>query len=264
MARKIPPQKPGGPTGIKRTEAKSGQIYYFEGGKRIPAARGAKQYVRQNFDTIDPDRLTKQEQRSYRARLTAESNKEQMQERASQNFRFGGRFIPKYLRSIMEALEMISKDSSRELKKEFPAVKDYGDLIKKINEFPLRVEIPETSIGLPNERRGRVEMKSVIDIAEALDKEGSLYCDLNLVVITAPLVDDEFNQVQAGGEVITNRIEALTKIREWEENKADAERVFDPSAAFIRFTHFGQIDAENGTFTIDLNDSPEPDVQRSP
>jgi len=263
MARKKEPKQ----LALKRTEAKSGQIYYFEGGKRIPAARGAKQYVRQNFDTIDPDRLTrltKQEQRSYRARLTAESNKEQIQERASQNFRFGGRFIPKYLKSILQALEMISKDSNRELKKEFPAVKDYGDLIKKINEFPLRVEIPETSIGLPNEKRGRVEMKSVIDIAEALDKEGSLYCDLNLVVITAPLIDDEFNQVQAGGEVITNRIEALTKIREWEENKASAEKAFDPSAAFIRFTHFGQIDAENGTLTIDLNDSPKPDVQRSP
>jgi len=259
MARKTEPKQ----LALKRTEAKSGQIYYFEGGKRIPAARGAKQYVRQNFDTIDPDRLTRQEQRSYRARLTAESNKEQIQERASQNFRFGGRFIPKYLKSILQALELISDKSNRELKKEFPAVTNYGDLIKKINEFPLRVEIPETSIGLPNERRGRVEMKSVIDIAEALDKEGSLYCDLDLIVITAPLVDDEFNQAQAGGEVITNRIEALTKIREWEENKADAEQAFDPTAAFISFTHFGQIDAENGTITIDLNDS-QKDVQNSP
>lgn len=263
MARKTSPQKPGGPTGIKRTEAKSGQIYYFEGGKRIPAAKGAKQYVRQNFSTIDPDRLTKQEQRSYRARLTAEANKAEIQSRASQGFRFGGRFIPKYLRSIMEALNLINKDSNRELKKEFPAVTNYGDLIKKINEFPLRVEIPETSIGLPNERRGRVEMKSVIDIAEQLDKEGSLYCDLDLIVITAPLVDDEFNLIQPGGEVITNRIEALTKIREWEENQADAEKAFDPTAAFISFTHFGQIDAENGTITIDLNDS-QKDVQNSP
>jgi hypothetical protein len=106
-------------------------------------------------------------------------------------------------------------------------------------------------------------MKSVIDIAEALDKKGSLYCDLDLIVITAPLVDGEFNQVQAGGEVITNRIEALTKIREWEENKASAEKAFDPTAAFISFTHFGQIDAENGTITIDLNDS-QKDVQNSP
>jgi hypothetical protein len=263
MARKIPPQKPGGPTGIKRTEAKSGQIYYFEGGKRIPAARGAKQYVRQNFDTIDPDRLTKQEQRSYRARLTAESNKEQIQERASQNFRFGGRFIPKYLRSIMEALELISDKSNRELKKEFPAVTNYGDLIKKINEFPLTVEVPYTAIGLPNERRNRIDFESVIDIVERLDKGADVFCDLNLVVITAPIVDDEFNQVQAGGEVITDRIEALTKIREWEENKASAEKAFDPSAAFIKFFHFGQMDAEAGTLTIDLRES-QFEVQSSP
>ena len=263
MARKTPSQKPGGPTGIKRTEAKSGQIYYFEGGKRIPAAKGAKQYVRQNFSTIDPDRLTKQEQRSYRARLTAEANKAEIQSRASQGFRFGGRFIPKYLRSIMEALEMISKDSNRELKKEFPAVKNYGDLIKKINEFPLRTEIPFTAIGLPNERRNRVELESVIDIAEKLNKKDSLYCDLNLVVITAPIVDDDFNLIQKGGEVVTNRIDALTKIREWEESIADAEKAFDPTAAFIKFFHFGQIDAENGTITIDLNDS-QKDVQNSP
>jgi len=263
MARKIPPQKPGGPTGIKRTEAKSGQIYYFEGGKRIPAARGAKQYVRQNFDTIDPDRLTKQEQRSYRARLTAESNKEQIQERASQNFRFGGRFIPKYLKSILQALELISDKSNRELKKEFPAVTNYGDLIKKINEFPLTVEVPYTAIGLPNERRNRIDFESVIDIVERLDKGADVFCDLNLVVITAPIVDDEFNQVQAGGEVITDRIEALTKIREWEENKASAEKAFDPSAAFIRFFHFGQMDAEAGTLTIDLRES-QYEVQSSP
>ena len=158
---------------------------------------------------------------------------------------------------------MIDKDSNRELKKEFPAVRDYGDLIKKINEFPLTVEIPYTAIGLPNERRNRVEFESIIDIVERVNKKNSLYCDLDLVVITAPLLDDEFKVIQPGGEVITNRIEALTKIREWEESIADAEKKYDPTVAYITFQHFGEIDAETGTITIDLRESDD-DPQNSP
>ena len=46
----------GATPGLKRTEAKSGQIYYFQDGKRIPAAKGSKEYVKQNFNTIDPER----------------------------------------------------------------------------------------------------------------------------------------------------------------------------------------------------------------
>ena len=58
--------------GLKRVEARSGQTYYFENGKRINAKTGAKKYVARFFEqikTLSPETfaaLTEGERRSFR------------------------------------------------------------------------------------------------------------------------------------------------------------------------------------------------------
>jgi hypothetical protein len=69
---------------IRRTLGRDGRIYYFNNrGRRLPESRGARQWVRENRDSVTTSQLSPREQRSFRA-----------SQRASQQFRFEGRFIP--------------------------------------------------------------------------------------------------------------------------------------------------------------------------
>jgi hypothetical protein len=69
---------------IRRTLGRDGRVYYFNNrGRRIPESRGARQWVRENRDSVTTSQLSPREQRSFRA-----------SQRASQQFRFEGRFIP--------------------------------------------------------------------------------------------------------------------------------------------------------------------------
>ena len=73
---------------IKRVVAANGQVLYFKSGKRIPAKKGAKLFVKENAQqirggSIPLDLLTKQEQLSY-----------QGQNRASKYWRYKGRILP--------------------------------------------------------------------------------------------------------------------------------------------------------------------------
>lgn len=69
---------------IRRTVGRDGRTYYFNNrGRRIPETRGARQWVRENRDSVTPNQLTQREQRSFNAGA-----------RAANQFRFEGRFIP--------------------------------------------------------------------------------------------------------------------------------------------------------------------------
>lgn len=69
---------------IRRTLGRDGRTYYFNNrGRRIPETRGARQWVRENRDSVTTNQLTPREQRSFNAGA-----------RAANQFRFEGRFIP--------------------------------------------------------------------------------------------------------------------------------------------------------------------------
>ena len=69
---------------IRRTVGRDGRTYYFNNrGRRVPETRGARQWVRENRDSVTPTQLTPREQRSFNAGT-----------RASNQFRFEGRFVP--------------------------------------------------------------------------------------------------------------------------------------------------------------------------
>lgn len=69
---------------IRRTVGRDGRVYYFNNrGQRLSDRSGARRYVRENFEQIDRTSLTPREQRSFAA-----------SERARNQYRFDGRFVP--------------------------------------------------------------------------------------------------------------------------------------------------------------------------
>jgi len=69
---------------IRRTVGRNGRVYYFNNrGRRMSESRGARAWVRENRDSVTPSILTPREQRSFRA-----------SQRAANQFRFEGRFVP--------------------------------------------------------------------------------------------------------------------------------------------------------------------------
>jgi len=68
----------------RRTQGRDGRVYYFNNrGQRLSDRTGARRYVRENFQEIDRNILTPREQRSFNA-----------SQRARNQFRFDGRFVP--------------------------------------------------------------------------------------------------------------------------------------------------------------------------
>jgi len=235
-------KKPVQGKAVKRTVARSGQIYYFEAGKRIPAAKGATKWVKENFSKAEKSNLSEQELRSFRAQDAARKGAEKIKAAAEKRVRFGGKFVPKYLQTILEELKLVGK-KERELKREFPDVRNYGDLLKRIKALvPKTAVIPETEYGLPNEKRRRTTFEGIIDIAEQISND-PIYSQLKLMVI------DE------RGNIAEGKVAALQMIRDWEIEKIEEIMAREKNAAFVSFGHFGQIDVETGQVWIDLRDS---------
>ena len=243
---------------IKRTVASSGQVYYFQGGKRIPAAKAVTKWVRQNFDAIERSKLTEREIKSFRAQEAARKGSEKIRAAAEKRLRFGGKFVNRCLRLILERLQLIGPTSNRDLKKEFPDTKTYGDLLKKIKSQLSEVVIDPTEWGLPG-TRGRETYESVIDMAERLfgnDRRNTIadpiYGELTLVVV------DERGVEHRG------KVPALEAVRDFEVEIIKQIMDTDQSAAFVRFEHTGEIDPETCEFVIDLRKTPYPDPMTSP
>lgn len=223
---------------IKRTVASSGQVYYFQGGKRIPAAKAATKWVKQNFDSIQRSKLTEREIKSFRAQEAARKGSEKIRAAAAQKIRFGGKFVPKYLQTILETLKLAAP--GQELKKEFPDVSTYGDLLQRIQRLvPSTAIIPETEYGLPSEKRRRVQFEGIIDIAERIS-EDPLLNRLNLVVFDERAIE------------YRGRVNALEAVRAWEIEKIEEIMSADKDAAYVSFGHYGEIDVATGTVLIDL------------
>lgn len=226
---------------VKRTIAKNGQAYYYAGKQRLNTKTGASKYVEQNFPSLSPESLTKQELRSFRSKEAGLRNSELFREQLQSRFRFKGRMIPKYLQLVLnEAVLQLVGTDEKELTKVFPDVKSYGELLKKAQSILSPVVLNPTEYGLPNLKRNRVEVENVIDIARRIDEE-EVYRLLTLQVKTK------------SGELIVGRIAGLQAIRDYEILEIDELMKQGGNPAYVKFRHTGEIDVENKTLTIDLN-----------
>lgn len=244
--------------GIKRVEARNGQTYYFQDGKRINAKTGAKKYVARFFDQIralSPETfaaLTEGEKRSFRSKVSAEKNAEKLRQEARDRFRFRGRMIPKYLQDILDVtvFELVGR-GEKELTKVFPNIRDYGDLLRVAQGIVSTLTLKPTEWALPNEKRRRETYFNIVDIAER--------------VIDPPVGRLCLRVIDESGKVTEGNIEALEVIRDWEELRVQEIISGGGNPAYVKFTHSGIIDVEEATFTIDLSESREAiSIQFSP
>jgi hypothetical protein len=222
----------------------------------VSASKGAKDYIRQEYENIKSspeliEQLTKREKKSFQAKESGLKNAQKFAQSAKGRFRFGGRFIKQCLQDIFEAtiLDLVGKDE-KELKKVFPQVRDYGDLLRLAQQSQFPINIAATEWGLPNTKRRRITSENIVDIATRYDSENALM-RLTLVVITPE------------GKQIEGRIPALEAIRDWEIDRVDELERMGGNPAYVRFRHQGLIDVESCSFIIDLRETTE-DIQYSP
>ena len=245
MAKKTAKSKGAAPlkAPIKRTITKTGEARYYQGGKRASAKEGAKKYVKQELQRAAPGYLTREEQKLFNRFQAAQKVAPKVAAQAAERLRFGGRFVKKTVKLLLEELKLFGPTSFKELKKEFPDVKNYGDFLKKLKELtPKSASAGGSEYGLPNEKRNRTTFESTIDLAEEIDKN-PLFKALKLVVV------DEYGNVTEG------KAPGLEAIRDWEIEKIEEAAKSDKGAAYVSFQHFGQIDILDDTFTIDLRES---------
>ena len=166
--------------------------------------------------------------------------------------RFGGRLVPAVLQLVLQEFNLVpAAGKSKDLKKEFPNVKDFGDLIKTIqNIIPKSAFVPATEYGLPNEKRGRETFTSVVDIVEQI-KKSPILSRLKLVVY------DQYGVEHKG------KFDALEAVRKYEVKTIEDIMKNGGGAAYVSFQYFGTIDILNGLLIIDLNETDE-QVQFSP
>lgn len=234
---------------FKRIIDSTGQVRYYVNGKRITTASGAKKYVTQNLQNIQPEALSPAELRSYRGKLATQKSAAKIANR----YRFKGRFVDKVLQKFIEKEKLLPEGETR-INTEFPDVRDYGELIKELERiFPETlargIEMDDGPEWItPNRARARTDFENILDIEEVMRKR---YSNYNLHVL------------DTAGNLITNREQAYEAIRQWENKKAIEESDKGSDVAFLRFNHRIGVDLTGRTITIDLNKS-KAEVKTSP
>jgi len=231
---------------IKRIIDSQGKPRYYQGGKRLTADKGSKQWIRSQPDITPRTRLTQEENDFLKRSLASKKS-------ASQRLRFDGKFLPRYIQETMKVLSLPNKG---EVKRQLPAVKDYVDLLKKLQDSvgkESRVitqnEDKIVSYTTPNAKRERTSFESIIDILESL-KTSPVYKFMDFVVVTK------------NGQKLKGT-QALEYIRDWETNKLAEIMKKTKNVAFVRFNHVVTPNLIDKEVVWDEEEQPKPQEQTS-
>jgi len=205
---------------IKRIIDSTGKVRYYQGGKRLTEAKGAKVFIRAEPESGRRIKLTQREIDFQKRSLAA-------QKAASQRLRFDGKFVHKVYQEVLKNRNLQSKG---EVRKAFPVFRDFGDFEKTLQSFVGNRSRAITqdknkivSYTTPNEKRARTSFDSVIDIIESL-QTSPVYRLMNFVVVTKD------------GRKLKGTA-ALEYIRDWETNKLSEIMSQNKNVAFVRFNH---------------------------
>jgi hypothetical protein len=230
---------------LKRVVTRTGEARYYQGGKRKTAKEGAKKYVKQELQRPAPGSLTKEEQKLFNRFQAAQKVAPKIASQAAERLRFGGKFVKDTIKKFLVDQNLFGPTSNTELKKEFPAAKNYGDLLRVLKELtPKSAILQEGEYGLVNAKRNRTTYESTVDVAEQFEKN-PLFKALTLVLIVP--------EKGKGEKLYIGKLEALSALKDWETKKV--EEFQKQGAAYLSFAHFGKINIEDDTITIDLAES---------
>jgi hypothetical protein len=148
------------------------------------------------------------------------------------------------LQNFLDLVKFLPPEE-RNISREFPDVRNYGDLLKEIQRMygqnlAKGISLDETEWITPNLKRKRTEFENITDIVESLQNDFPSY---------------QLNVILPDGTRITNYIKAVEAVMKWERAKIEKFSKDIAKLAYVKFTHFGSIDIFNEIVTIDLNRS---------
>jgi hypothetical protein len=214
---------------IKRVQAKNGQIYYYQGSKRISAKKALPKYIKQQRGRFQENPelakriLTDNEQKFLARSIAAKKS-------AENTFKFKGRPIQRayalVLSKLIPKLDLNEKNMDRWINPDTgkPLFSRYSDILRLVDQGALMnkdIFDFSTSVGLfKNDNK----QTNLIDIAEML--KDSAYNKYRI-----ELIDND-------GDEIFGRIAALNYIREFETMVTDAVREANPNTGVLaRFNY---------------------------
>jgi hypothetical protein len=233
---------------LKRVVAKSGQVYYFKGGKRIATKKGEKllkKEITQNKIAL-PKNLTPQEELFLKRSQAAKKA-------AANTYKYQGRPIPRIYAVLMQKLFpsvdfLQTKDLSKwkDPKTGKPIFPRYSDIQKNIdNASKQDSEIFKllTEMGYFKDKEGRT---ALIDICEIIQQKE--YDKFKFILIDAQ------------GDEVRGRVAVCTAIRDFEVDvTSEIKDALGFNVVKTYFDYSPNYDFKNKIFKLDLQDQ-DPDI----
>jgi hypothetical protein len=228
---------------LKRVVAKSGQVYYFKGGKRIATKKGEKllkKEITQNKITL-PKNLTPQEELFLKRSQAAKKA-------AANTYKYQGRPIPRIYAVLMQKLFpkmdfLQTMDLSKWVdpttgKPIFPRFSDIQRNIDNASKQDSEIFKLLTEMGYFKDKKGRT---ALIDICEIIQQKE--YDKFKFI-----LIDDEGNEFRG-------RVKVCEMIREFEEFvTTDIRASLGMNVIKTYFDYSPNYDFKNKIFKLDLSD----------
>lgn len=228
---------------IKRTlvQTKKGiKPHYFEGGKRIKAAKGRLKWIQQNYEDLDkpyskqPKNLTAEEIKTF--------NRKKSQEEL---FRYKGKPIDRFMVEVLKSRGFIPQDTKeRDIlklkdKENNQIFKNFGQFEQLFNMAKMDLlQTQFTSIMGAKGYRGRTQAESAISILEGLQLIG--YKGWKLEVLLP------------NGDVVYGINKGMELIQKFEVSATSKISAENKNVAAVRFTYTFDWDTENKVITIRL------------
>lgn len=232
---------------IKRTVAKSGEVRYFYGGRRIKEAKGRKLYVKANYNTFQHREETGRNPKFVPKPTSAELKTFHRAKAQRSLDRFRGRPVPKsfsyVMRQVLKSVGPEPVDFSKLINPATgkPVYPRYSSLLKVVQDAGQYLDFSvQTSQGLPG-FRGRTALTSVTDIVEKFSEPG---LDRLKIWVLLP----EF----LGGGQIEGRARGFDAIRSFETTVIESVMEARQNVAFVKFEYYPEYDFVNGVVKFDL------------
>jgi len=234
---------------LKRVVAKSGQVYFFKGGKRIATKKGEKLFRKEIVSNLrpTPTNLTPQEELFLKRSIAAKKA-------AANTYKYQGRPIPRIYAVLMQKLfpkvdflqtmDLSKWKDPNTGKLIFPRYSDIQKNIDNASRSDSEIFKLLTEMGYFKDKQGRT---ALIDICEIIQqKEYDRF---------------KFILIDAGGDEIRGRVAVCTAIRDFEVDvTTEIKDALGMNVVKTYFDYSPNYDFTKKIFKLDLQDQ-DPDIE---
>jgi hypothetical protein len=234
-------------TQLKRVLAKSGQVYFFKGGKRIAKKKGEKLFTKEILkgQTQVPRNLTPQEELFLKRSKAAKKA-------AANTYKFKGRPIPRIYAVLLQKLFP---------KGDFLKTMDLSQW-KKPNGEPIFKRFSDIQRNIDNASKQDSEIfRLLTEMGYFKDKEGrTALIDICEIIQQKEYDKFKFILIDAQGDEVTGRVAVCTAIRDFEVDvTTDIKNALGMNVVKTYFDYSPNYDFTNKIFTLDIQDQ-DPDI----